>query len=99
MLIRIFAKKLQRSDFIFPTWPAYCEGLRSVDVFCSLNRKTVSCAPAQQRERFIENKIAGDTVFAVRAKFLPGLQGAAMMLILHEAARQECSGVDEYHFS
>ena len=99
MLIRIFAEILQRLDFIFPIGPAYGEGLRGINVLCPLNGKAVPRPPAQQRERFIEHKIAGDAIFAVRAQFLPDRYGAAMMLIIEEVARQECPGVDENHFS
>ncbi len=99
MLIRIFTKKLQRVDFISPIWSAYSECLGGIDVLCPLNGKAVSRPPAQQGERFIENKVAGDAVFAVRAQLLPDSYGAAMMLIVAEIARQECPGVDENHFS
>ena len=77
----------------------YGEGLRGINVLCPLNGKAAPRPPAQQRERFIEHKIAGDAIFAVRAQFLPDSHSAAMMLIIEEVARQECPGVDENHFS
>ena len=45
MLIRIFAEKLQRTDFAFPIGPAYGEGLGGIDVFCPLNGKAVTRPP------------------------------------------------------
>ena len=99
MLIRIFAEKLQCFDFIYPIGPENCEGLGGIDIFGSLNGKAVSCPPAQQRESFIEYKIAGDAVFSARSQLLPDRYGAVMMLILTEIPRQECPGVDENHFS
>ena len=99
MLIRIFAKDLQRFDFILPIGSAYGECLRGIDVPCPLNGKAVSRPPAQQRECFIEHKVAGDAVFSVRTQRLPDSHGAAMMSIVAEVARQECPGVDENHFS
>jgi hypothetical protein len=71
MLIRIFAEKLKCFDFIHPIGSENREGLRGIDVLCPLNGKAVSRPPAQQREGFIEHKIAGDAVFAIRTQFLP----------------------------
>lgn len=98
-LIRKFAEKLQCLDFISPIWPADCESLRGIEILCPLNGEVVSCAPTQQRERFIEHKIAGYAGFAVRTQFLPSRHGAVMMLIIAEVACQEGTGVDENHVS
>jgi len=98
-MIRIFGKELQRADFIPPIGSANGERLRGIDVLCPLNGKAVSRPPTQQRESFIEHKVAGDAAFPVRTQRLPDSHGAAMMLIVAEVALQERAGIDENHFS